>query len=247
MKKQAEQIEARGIVRARKIPRLVNKYAQCLSVRHKTQERRVSPSLRAKNFLRISVTQAFQPSSQIIISENWGKTQVGAAGGATGYRAGAVPRLSTAQVLSPSAPRQVASLSQPCLDTVSGFVPRLSYGSGLRRLTRHTPLPPSLRAEMDWRGAEEGQWRNLRSRSSTRSCDLRWKFTWNSTRGRAAPVRLLFTLEWAGEGQNYQLSTFPSFVKPAEQAFSCRAKPDSCRARRLTRTEGWNIRPRSRR
>ena len=41
---------------------------------------------------------------------------------ATGYRAGAVPRLSTAQVLSPSAPRQVASLSQPCLDIVSGCV-----------------------------------------------------------------------------------------------------------------------------
>ena len=67
---------------------------------------------------------------------------------ATGYRAGAVPRLSTAQVLSPSASRQVASLSQPCLDSVSGCVQSLSYGSGLRRLTRHTPLPPPLRAEV---------------------------------------------------------------------------------------------------
>ena len=64
-----------------------------------------------------------------------------------------MPRLSTAQVLSPSAPRQVASLSQPCLDSVSGCVQSLSYGSGLRRLTRHTPLPPPLRAEVGWRRA----------------------------------------------------------------------------------------------
>ena len=75
--------------------------------------------------------------------------------GATGYRAGAVPRLSTAQVLSPPAPRQVASLSQPCLDKVFGCVRHLSYGSGLRRLTRHTPLPPPLRFGMGWRGAKE--------------------------------------------------------------------------------------------
>jgi hypothetical protein len=67
---------------------------------------------------------------------------------ATGFRAGAVPRLSTAQVLSPSAPRQVASRSQPCLDKTSGCVQSLSYGSGLRRLTRHTPLSPPLRAEV---------------------------------------------------------------------------------------------------
>ena len=91
---------------------------------------------------------------------------------ATGYRAGAVPRLSTAQVLSPSAPRQVASLSQPCLDSVSGCVQSLSYGSGLRRLTRHTPLPPPLRAEVDWRGAGELLWRNLRWHSSACSRDI---------------------------------------------------------------------------
>ena len=75
--------------------------------------------------------------------------------GATGYRAGVLPRLSTAQVLSPSAPRQVASLSQPCLDSVSGGVQSHSYGEGLSRLTRHTPLPPPLRAEMDWRCAPQ--------------------------------------------------------------------------------------------
>ena len=67
---------------------------------------------------------------------------------ATGYRAGAVPRLSSPQVIAPSSSRQANLFSQPCLDIVFGCVPRHSYGLCLRALTRHTPRPPPLRTEM---------------------------------------------------------------------------------------------------
>ena len=96
--------------------------------------------------------------------------------------------------LPPSAPRQVASSSQPCLGgrlllrakpllrregrsasraSPSLLRPALEIHLGFAKDSRSTRSPP-LRAEMNWRGAGEELWSNLRWHSSGRSRDVEY-------------------------------------------------------------------------
>ena len=62
-------VESGNVSGKRKMSRFVNKYAQCQIFYHIQKARATAePSLKAKNFLRISVTPAFRPSSRKIIS-----------------------------------------------------------------------------------------------------------------------------------------------------------------------------------
>ena len=65
-------VEARSIVGNRKIAGLVNEYAQSRAFVHPYKARAAGyPPLKAKNFLRVSVTPAFRPSSPSIVSNSF--------------------------------------------------------------------------------------------------------------------------------------------------------------------------------
>ena len=72
-------VETRRIVGNRKIAGLVNEYAQSRVFIHACKARAAGcPPLKAKNFLRVSVTPAFRPSSPCIVSNSaaWRKRAV---------------------------------------------------------------------------------------------------------------------------------------------------------------------------
>ena len=61
-------VESGNVPGKRKMSRFVNEYAQCQIFCHIQKARATAePSLKAKNFLRVSVTPAFRPSSRGII------------------------------------------------------------------------------------------------------------------------------------------------------------------------------------